>query len=108
MVLNLVFLLSVRAPGGGLVVAPAEKTALLGSQFDSKQCLDQFVTASSRFPLSRCNYSLGFRTCVLLRLHLGVDPLGVFPLFLKKVADIIAPKLSIIFRKLIRLGSFTE
>ena len=27
----------------------------------------------------------------------GVDSLGVFPLFLKKVADIIAPKLSIIF-----------
>ena len=33
----------------------------------------------------------------------GVDPLGVFPLFLKKVADIIAPKLSII-----RLRSFPE
>ena len=31
------------------------------------------------------------------------DLLGVFPAFLKKVADIIAPKLSIIFRKLIRL-----
>ena len=29
-------------------------------------------------------------------------------LFLKKVADIIAPKLSIIYRKLIRLGSFLE
>ena len=27
----------------------------------------------------------------------GVDPLGVFPLFLKKVADIIAPNLSMIF-----------
>ena len=36
----------------------------------------------------------------------GVDPLGVFPLFLKKVADIIAPNESIIFRRLIRLGSF--
>ena len=40
---------------------------------------------------------------VLLRLLLdfdtyaGVDPLGVFPLFLKMVADIIAPKLIIIF-----------
>ena len=41
-----------------------------------------------------------FRTSVLLRLLLdidtyeGVDPLGVFPLFLKKVADIIAPTLA--------------
>ena len=38
----------------------------------------------------------------------GVDSLGVFPLFLKKVADIIAPKLSTIFRRFIRLGSFPE
>ena len=38
----------------------------------------------------------------------GVDPLGVFPLFLMMVADIIAPKQSIIFRRLIRLGSFPE
>ena len=52
---------------------------------------------------------------MLLRLLLdldtygGVDPLGVFhrlPLFLKKVADIIAPKQSIVFRGLIRRGSF--
>ena len=38
----------------------------------------------------------------------GVDPFGVFLLFLKKVADIIAPKLSIIFRWLIRLRSFLQ
>ena len=38
----------------------------------------------------------------------GVNPLGMFPLFLKKVADIIAPKLSIIFHMVIRLGSFPE
>ena len=37
----------------------------------------------------------------------GVDPLDVFPLFLKMVEDIIA-KLSIIFHGLIRRGSFSE
>ena len=64
------------------------------------------------FLQSRCN-SLAFRTSVLLRLLLdldtyaGVDPLGVFSLFLKKGTDIIAPKLCIIFRN-IRLGSFPE
>ena len=58
-------------------------------------------------PRSRCNF-LAFRTHVLLRLLLdldtygGINPLGVFPLFLKMVADIIAPKLSIHFRGLIR------
>ena len=80
------------------MVAPAEKASLLGSQFDSKQCREQFATLLSYFPLSRCN-SLAFQTSVLLRLLLdldtygGVNSLGVFPLFLKKVADIIAPKL---------------
>ena len=29
---------ALRRPVGGLVVAPAEKALLLGSQFDSKQC----------------------------------------------------------------------
>ena len=46
--------------------------------------------------------------CLLLDLDTygGVDPLGVFPLFLKIVADIIAPKLSIIFHGLIHRTSF--
>ena len=57
---------------------------------------------------------MAFWTSVLLRLLLdldtygGVNHLGVFALFLKKVADIIAQKLSIIFSRLIRLGSFPE
>ena len=35
---------ALKGPGGGLVVAPAEKESLRGSQFDSKQCREQFVT----------------------------------------------------------------
>ena len=87
------------------MVASAEKASLLCSQLDSKQCREQIVTPLSCFPQPRCN-SLAFRTSVLLRLLLdldtygGVDPLGVFPLFLKTVADIIAPNLCIIFRML--------
>ena len=47
--------------------------------------------------------------CFLILIHTGgVDPLGVFLLFPQKVTDIITPKLSIIFRRLIRLGSFSE
>ena len=78
------------------MVAPAEKVSLLGSQFDSKQCREQFITPLSCFPLSGCN-SLAFRTAVLLHLLLdldtygGVDPLGVSPIS-KDGADIIAPK----------------
>ena len=94
------------------MVAPAEKASLQGSLFASKQCREQFVTPLSCFPQSRCN-SLACRTSVLQSLLLnldicGVDPLGVFPLFLKMVADFIASKLSTIFQGLIRLGSFPE
>ena len=83
------FIPSLRRPGGGLVVAPAEKASLPGFQFDSKFCCLSSLSLLSRFYQFRCN-SLTFMTSVLLRLLLdldtygGVDPLGVFPLFLKK------------------------
>ena len=95
------------------MVAPAEKASFLGSRFDSKQCREQFVTPLSCFPYSRCN-TLAFWTPVLmcLLLHLdtygGVDSLGVFPLFLNMITDIIVSKLSIIFHGLFHRGSFPE
>ena len=36
----------------------------------------------------------------------GTDHLGMFPLFLKRTADVMAPRLSVVFRRLVRLGSF--
>ena len=36
----------------------------------------------------------------------GTDPLGMFHLFLKRTADVMAPRLSVVFRRLVRLGSF--
>ena len=36
----------------------------------------------------------------------GTDPLGMFPIFLKKTADVMAPRLSVVFRRLVRQGSF--
>ena len=75
--------------------------------------MSRAVRRETAYSYSRCN-SLAFQTPVLLRLLLDldtygdIDPLGMFPLFLKMVADIIAPKLSIIFRWLIRRGSFPE
>ena len=98
-----------------LVVAPAEKASLLGSLFENKQCHEQFVTPVSCFPQSRCNYwpsgLLSFCVCflILTKTYGGVDFLGVFPLFLKMVSDIIAPKLRIIIvRSLIHRGSLPE
>ena len=36
----------------------------------------------------------------------GTNPLCMFPLFLKRTADVLAPRLSVVFRRLLRLGSF--
>ena len=36
----------------------------------------------------------------------GPNPLLMFPLFLKRPADILAPHLSVVFRRLVRLDSF--
>ena len=36
----------------------------------------------------------------------GTNPLGMFPLFLKGTADVMAPRLSVVFLRLVRLGSF--
>ena len=36
----------------------------------------------------------------------GTDPLGMFSLFLKRTADAIAPRLSVVFQRLVRLGGF--
>ena len=60
---------ALSGPGGGLVVASAEKVSLLGSHFDSKLCREQFITPLSCSTQSRCN-SLVFRTPVLLCLLL--------------------------------------
>ena len=34
----------------------------------------------------------------------GTDPLGTFPLFLKRTADVMAPRLSVVFQRLVRLA----
>ena len=36
----------------------------------------------------------------------GSGPLGMLTLFLKRTADVPAPRLSVVFRRLVRLGSF--
>ena len=61
---------------------------------------------------SPCLTSFAFRSSEVRRLLLdldpygGSDPLGMFPLFLKRAADVLAPRLSVVFRQLVRLGSF--
>ena len=72
---------AIRGPGGGLVVAPAEKTSLKGSRFECKQCREQFVTPLS-FSLSlsailRSSELLSSCVCFLSLTHMGVLMLWV-------------------------------
>ena len=56
--------------------------------------------------------SFAFRSSEVRRLLLdldpyrGSDPLGMFPLFRKRTADVLAPCLSVVFLRFVRLGSF--
>ena len=69
---------ALRVPRGGLAVASAEKAhSCMDSQFDIKQCREQFVTPLSCLQ-SRSNW-LAFQTLVLLRLLRDLDTYGVDP-----------------------------
>ena len=56
--------------------------------------------------------SFAFRSSEVRRLLIdfdpygGSDPLGMFNNFLKRTADVLAPRLSVVFRRLVTLGSF--
>ena len=81
------------------------KADLLSDHFDSKQSresVDLLVTSLSRHP-SPGLITFAFRSsevkCLLLDLdpYGGTDPLGMLPLFLKRMADVLALRLSVVF-----------
>ena len=72
-----------------------------------------FVGKQSRDPVDLPSLTtFAFRSREVKRLLLYLDsyggtyPLGMFPLFLKKTAEVLAPRLAVVFRRLLRLGSF--
>ena len=98
-------------PNGSLAHCPREMATLLADVFDSKQSNEKLTMPHSCFPEARLT-NLAFRSREIKDLLLdldaygGVDPNGIFPLVLKMNADCLAPKLAVIFRKLVRRGSF--
>ena len=83
--------------------------SLLSDHFDSKQSREAVDLALTCHPSpSLTNFAFRSREVRRLLLDLdpsgGTDPLGMFPLFLKRT-HVMAPRLSVVFRRLVRLGS---
>ena len=96
---------------GTLICDSKSKADALSRHFDGKQCRDKISIPLSCHPEPKLK-SIAFRSSEVLKLlsgldaHGGVDPHGIFPMFLKELRNELAPKLAIVFRLLIRSGSF--
>ena len=94
-----------------LVCESVGKADLLSDYFDSKQSREAVDLPLTCHP-SPSLATFAFRSRAVRRLLLDLDPyggtdlLGMFPLFLIRTADVMAPRLSVVFRRLFRLGSF--
>ena len=97
--------------GGGLVCESVGKADMFSAHFDGNQSRDPVDLPSTCHPF-RSLTTFAFRSREVKRLLLdldsndGTDPLGMFPLFLKRTAEVLAPRLSVVFRRLLRLFSF--
>ena len=82
--------------GGGLVCESVGKSDLLSDHFDSKQSREAVDLPLTCHP-SPSLTTFAFRPSEVSRLLLDLDPyggtdtLGMFPLFLKRTADVMAP-----------------
>ena len=96
--------------GGGLLWESVRKADLLWDYFGSKQSREAVDLPITCHPSPRLT-TFEFQSSEVKRLLLeldpygGTDPLGMFPLFLKRT-DVTAPCLSAVFRRLVRLGCF--
>ena len=97
--------------GGGLVCESGGKADMLSAHFDEKQSRDPVDLPSTCHP-SPSLTTFAFRSWEVKRRLLdldsygGTDPSGMFPLFLKKKAVDLAPRLAVVFWLFLRLGSF--
>ena len=95
---------------GGLVCESVGKVNLLPDHFGRKQSREAVNLPLTCHP-SPSVTTCSFRSSEVRRLLLdldpcGTDPLGMFLIFLKRTADVMALRLSVVFRRLVRLCSF--
>ena len=97
--------------GGGLVCESVRKANMLSAHFDGNQSRDSVDLPSTCHP-SPSLTTFSFRPREVKRLLLdldsygGIDPLGKFSLFLKRTAEVLAPRLAVVFKRLLCLGIF--
>ena len=88
--------------GGGLVCESVGKADLLSDHFDSKQSREAADPPLTCHP-SPSLTTFAFRSSEVRRRlsdldpYGGTDPLGMFPLLLKRTADVMASHLSVVF-----------
>ena len=96
-------------PDGSLTHCPKEKAALFADVFDSN---DSLTMPHSCFPEAELT-TFAFRSGEVKKLLLELDPYGgaqpddIFPSFFVKTANYLAPNISIVLRKLVRIGGFS-
>ena len=103
--------LSSLIKGGGLVNESAGRADLQSDYFDSKQSgklVDLRLTCHPSPSLTTfdCMSSEVKRLLLDLNTYGGTDQLGMFPPFLKITAEVSAPRLSVVFLRVVLLGSF--
>ena len=87
------------------------KADLLSNRFDSKpsrEAVDLPLTCDPSPSLTTFTFlsrEVG-RPLLDLEPYGGTDPLDMLSLFLQRTADVMAPILSVVFRRLVRMGSF--
>ena len=97
--------------GGGVVCESVGNADMLSAHFDGKQSRDPVDLPSTCHP-SPSLTTFAFRSWEVKRLLLdldsygGTETLGMFPLFLKMTAEILAPRLAVVFRRVLCLGRF--
>ena len=102
-----------RRADGDLEFHPGQKAEILSSTFMNKQsdwspCLPASCHPQPGITGLAFRSADIFKNLIDLNAHGGVDPNGIFPLFLKKLARVFAPKLSKLFRILLSSGSFPK
>lgn len=102
---------ALRDSDGSISFDPLTKANMLSNTFVNKQSDQELQLPLTCFPSPNLK-SIAFKSAELRQYLLdldtygGIDPDGFFPLFFKKIAVVLAPKLAIVFRLLLKSGSF--